>query len=115
MCNPALIFGTELAWAVDAAHPQDNCAQSENPRIVTNVLICRPFGATVRTVEIERRIFAHTLLQCPIRGYVALTLACYALVRQKLAINLVSGCKQDGRRRIKSTDAFQKSDSTRRV
>src|SRR5258706_9465651 len=51
--NPTLIFGPELAGAVDAAHPQHGGAQAIHARIVADIVVGGPPGASIRTIEVE--------------------------------------------------------------
>ena len=53
MCDPALVFITELSLACDARHPEDDRRDIVDACVVADVLVCGTFGASVGGVEIE--------------------------------------------------------------
>src|SRR5256885_1672612 len=54
MRDPALILGAALMGAIDAAHAEDECLETEASGVIHHVLVGRTLGAPVRAVEIER-------------------------------------------------------------
>ena len=106
MCDPALIFGSELARPVDAAHAQDRGAQAKYPRIVAYILISRSLGTAIRTVKIEDGIFRHAFAQMPLGRRVAPATRRNRAVVQEAAVDLVGRCEQDRRLRVSHAHCF---------
>ena len=90
MRHPALVLGSVLMRAVDAALPKHHGVHVKTPRVVAHVLVGGPFAAAVRAVEVER-----------------LGLLARSALVVELAIDLVRGCEHEGRIGIGLADRFE--------
>src|SRR6267378_5399772 len=98
MGYPALVLGSVLVGAVDAALPQDDGIHAKAAGVVANVLVGSALAAAVRAVEVDRLAF--------FTGNV---------VSVELSIHLIRRCENKRRLRIVQPRGLQEIESAARV
>jgi len=113
--NPTLIFRSELAGSVDAAHPQRGGAQAIDACIVADIVVGGSLGAAVRTIEVEGGGFGDAATNSSVSDDVALAVPNKGAGRKQPAVDLVGGGKHYGRPRIVVSQGLQHVQSAARV
>src|SRR3954464_9344578 len=107
MCNPALILGPHLPFAIDAAHPKHCRGQPKAARIVEHILIRGTFRAAVRRVEIERPLLADAIRSNAGVGWQVALVGRSELQVSQVAVDLVGGGEDHRWRYLGATYGFQ--------
>src|SRR5215218_6411422 len=86
--DPALVFGAELARAVNTAHSHDRAAKPEDPGVVANVLVGRALRAAVGAVEIKGSAFIDAAVIFDIGGHISLAFPPHVALGEQASIDL---------------------------
>ena len=105
MRDPALVLGSHLARAVDAAHAHHAGRHAEAARVVEHVLIGGALRAAVGRVEVERAVLADALRA---DARIARHVGVVGLVERdvgEVAVDLVGAAKSSGTRSLRRRSA----------
>src|SRR5882672_12032426 len=98
MRDPALVLGSVLVRAVDAALAQDDGSHSKAAGVVAHVLVGGALAAAVRAVEVDR-----------------LALFTGNVVSIELSVHLIRRCENKRRQRIVKARGLEEIESAARV
>lgn len=94
MRDPALVLGSELSGSANATHAEDDGLESENPCIITHILIGGTFGASIGGMKIEGLVLINAV--CFVTEYPAVVAQLHADIIES-AVYFIGGCdEKDG-------------------